>query len=126
MQIVEGKEQEYKSCFDKNADPYSRRCFTYAEEWASLLEKRIPGGASEAEITGIFVIHAKADSHTADTDGITGFMYGAAVSILAWAWEYGEILRKWHNLESQIGNEGEEANRNGGTLNPALLKIGKN
>jgi len=32
-------------------------------------------------------------------------------------------LRKWHNIKTQIGNEGEKANASGGVLNPALLNI---
>jgi len=66
---------------------------------------------------------AHSTSHKADTDGITGFMYGAAVETLANVWEHGEALRQWHNLETQIGTEGEEANKRGATLDPALLVI---
>lgn len=104
-----------------NKDPYGHRCFTYAEDWANLLEKRIPANATSAEVTRIVVDHARNDSATADTDGITGFMYGAAVSILSRVWKWGDELRRWHNLDIQIGNEGERANASGGTLNPALL-----
>ena len=63
-------------------------------------------------------------SHVADDEGITGFMYGAAVSMLAQCWIHGEQLRRWHNLKTQLGNEGERANESGGVLNPALLSIG--
>jgi len=124
MKIVAGHEEDYAKWFAKNDDRYGRRCFTYAQDWAGLLEKRIPEDATDAQITRIFVDHADEDSHTADTDGITGFMYGAAVAILAKAGVYGDLLRRWHNLKTQIGTEGEEANRKGGTLNPALLNIG--
>ena len=67
---------------------------------------------------------AKSSARETDTDGITGFMYGAAVSILAKAWVYGEELRRWHNLDTQIQHEGEKANESGGVLNPALLSSG--
>ena len=67
---------------------------------------------------------AEETSHSADTDGITGFMYGAAVSTLASSWKHGERLRCWHNLDTQLGNEGKRANESGGTLNPAILNIG--
>jgi len=50
-------------------------------------------------------------------------MYGASVSVLAKCWEHGEQLRRWHNLKTQLGNEGEKANEKGGVLNPALLNI---
>ena len=59
----------------------------------------------------------------ADIDGITGFMYGCAVSTLSKVWEHGEQLRRWHNLKTQIKDEGERANESGGVLNPALLNI---
>jgi len=53
-------------------------------------------------------------------------MYGWAVSFLASFWKYGEELRRWHNLDTQLGDEGEQANKEkGATLNPALLSIGK-
>jgi hypothetical protein len=60
-----------------------------------------------------------------DNDGITGFMYGCAVSILSKVWIHGEQLRRWHNLKTQLRDEGEKANQTGGVLNPALLCIGK-
>lgn len=59
-----------------------------------------------------------------DDDGITGFMYGCAVQMLAKSWKHGEALRRWHNKETQIGMEGDKANETGGVLNPALLSLG--
>lgn len=100
-----------------NTDPYGRRCYTYAADWAHLMEIEIAKG---------FTIEQCAEecSRKADTDGITGFMYGVAVSLLSQAWKHGDELRRWHNLKIQIGNEGEKANESGGVLNPALLSIG--
>jgi hypothetical protein len=51
-------------------------------------------------------------------------MYGCAVQGLAYFWEHGEELRQWHNLDTQIKDEGEQANKSGGVLNPAILTIG--
>jgi hypothetical protein len=99
-----------------NTDPYGNAVFQYAEQWADLMEKRIASGESVGDV-------AKQTSHDADTEGITGFMYGCAVSILAEAWEHGEALRRWHNLDTQVGQEGEAANERGTTLNPALLGV---
>ena len=81
----------------------------YLERWANLMEKRIADGD---EICGI----AEQTSYEADTEGITGFMYGCAVNILSQLWEYGEDLRKWHNKE--YGYKGE------GVVNPAVLTVG--
>ena len=61
--------------------------------------------------------NAESLSHEADTEGITGFMYGCAVSILSSSWEYGEELRKWHNKEYDY--EGD------GVVNPAIITLQK-
>jgi hypothetical protein len=100
-----------------NKDPYGKACVDYAERWADAMEKLIDKGHKLEDI-------AETTSHTADTEGITGFMYGAAVHMLAGCWEHGEALRRWHNLKTQIGAEGEKANEEGGVLNPAILNIG--
>ena len=96
-------------------EPYGKAVTDYAESWADLMEAQINAGAALADI-------AKKASHDADNEyGITGFQYGCVVSLLAQCWEHGEDLRRWHNLDTQIANEGEKANEEGGTLNPALL-----
>lgn len=59
---------------------------------------------------------ADSTSREADTEGITGFMYGCAVNALSQLWEYGEELRKWHNKEYNYDGEG--------VVNPAILTIG--
>ena len=99
-------------------DPYGARIYSYAKDWAELMEKAMAEGKTLEEC-------AESTSHTADYDGITGYMYGAAVGILSQAWKHGEELRRWHNLKTQIGTEGEKANESGGVLNPAILSIGK-
>jgi len=101
-----------------NTDAYGGRVISYAEDWANFMEREMAAGQTLEAC-------AKATSREADTDGITGFMYGAAVSILAAVWQHGEALRRWHNLKTQLGTEGERANASGGVLNPALLNIGE-
>lgn len=100
----------------KNTDPYGRGVIVFAERWADLMEQKMAAGAALGDI-------AEQTSHEADTEGITGFMYGCAVQALAESWEHGEQLRRWHNRGTQIGTEGEQANAEGGVLNPALLNI---
>jgi hypothetical protein len=100
----------------KNTDPYGAGVIKYAERWAKLMQVRMGAGAKLEDI-------AKQASHDTDNDGITGFMYGCAVATLAKTWEHGDELRRWHNLDSQYGNEGEKANETGGVLNPALLSV---
>jgi len=99
-----------------NPEPYGLECFNYAERWADAMEKAMMNGDKLENV-------AKKLSHEVDTSGITGFMYGVAVSILSKCWAYGEELRQWSNLDLQIGNEGEEANKKGSVLNPALLSV---
>ena len=108
----------WQSWVAANTDSYGKGVMDYAERWARLMQRRIERGENLDHC-------AEQTSHDADTEGITGFMYGCAVGMLAQAWEYGEQLRRWHNLKTQIGTEGEEANRSGGTLNPALLNVGR-
>lgn len=105
-----------------NSDhPYSKACVDFAKEWAEEMEKKIAAGATVADC-------AKACCTEVDGRpdfGITAFMYGAAVSMLSKTWKHGEELRRWHNLDTQIGTEGVKANESGGVLNPALLTVGK-
>lgn len=112
-----GNEKEWKDYVEKNKDPYGACCVQYAENWAKLMQIEISKGATVAQC-------AKNTSHKLGFMGITGFMYGCAVAMLSACWKYGEDLRRWHNLDTQIGNEGEKANESGGVLNPALLNIG--
>lgn len=117
---MEMKDAEAQALWDKglanNTDPYGARIYSYAQDWADLMEARMAKGENMGRI-------AKETSDQADTDGITGFMYGAAVTILAASWVHGDQLRRWHNLDTQLGDEGERANAEGGTLNPAVLNI---
>jgi hypothetical protein len=55
--------------------------------------------------------------------GITGFMYGCVIAGLSKFWIHGEELRKWHNLDVQIHDEGEKANKEGCILNPTLMTV---
>ena len=108
--------EAWAKCKANNEDPYGGRCVRYAEEWARLMQVRTANGETVAEC-------ADELSHLADDDGITGFMYGAAVSMLAKCWKHGEELRRWNNRETQIGTEGDEMNESGGVLNPAVLNV---
>lgn len=108
----------WQTCVRNNSeDAYSFAVVQYAATWANLMEQRMAEGATLSDI-------AKRTSHEADTDGITGFMYGAAVSILANCWRHGEQLRRWHNIDTQVRDEGVRANETGGVLNPAVMVLG--
>lgn len=115
MQIIETMEQDYAAWREKNADPYSRRCFTFAEEWAALMEAQLAQGKSIESC-------AKECAQIADTDGITGFMYGMAVSILSKCWVHGEVLRRWHNGDMGQAKANETPSA---VANPAITVIGE-
>lgn len=114
MKILKGKEQEYKDWYNKNLDFYGHGIFTFAERWAELMEEAIDN--SEDSPMEVIIKRADGLSRTADTKGITGNMYGCAVYILSQCWEYGELLRKWHNKEYDYDGDG--------VVNPAILTIG--
>lgn len=117
MRIKKGYEQEYEEYVEKNSDPYGSGVVRYSKRWAELMEAELDEGKALEDI-------AEEASNQADTEGITGFMYGCAVSALAYYWIAGEELRKWHNLKTQIGTEGEKANEVKGTvLNPAVVQF---
>ncbi len=100
----------WATAVEKNADPYGAACVRYAENWARLMQAAMARGEKLADV-------AKPLSHDADSEGITGFMYGAAVSMLSHCWVHGEELRKWHN--------GEYDHDGDGVVNPAVLTISK-
>lgn len=110
-------EKGWQEAVNANTDGYGAAVIHYAARWAHLMEKAIAEGYQLKDV-------ARQLSHEADVEGITGFQYGCAVSILSQVWLHGEELRRWHNIDTQIRDEGERANESGGVLNPAILSIG--
>ena len=89
-------------------DAYGTTVISYIKRWALLMQNEINSGKKIADI-------AKDTSRRADIEGITGYMYGCAVAVLAQYWKYGEELRNWHNQE--YGYEGD------GVANPIKLEF---
>jgi hypothetical protein len=102
-------QQKWDECVRVNKDPYGEAIVKYAAKWGDLMEIEISNGKVLEEI-------AKDTSHTADEEGITGFMYGCAVQILAECWSHGDDLRRWHNASYGVSNTS-------GTVNPAIMTI---
>lgn len=113
MKVKAGKEADWEKCQEMNSDSYGKAVVDFARRWAESMEKVIE--ESDKHSPSALVEHAERLSREADTEGITGFMYGCAVNVLSQLWEYGEELRKWHN--AQYEHEGE------GVVNPALLTM---
>ncbi len=128
MTFAPGVEEKWNQGLENNKDPYGRACYRYASEWATRMEKGMAEAgvdtANPVLVTKWLVDNANRAASEADDEGITGYMYGCAVSILAGAWVHGEQLRRWHNKETQIGTEGDRANETDGVLNPAMLSLG--
>lgn len=103
--------ENWNKFVENNKDPYGSATIEFAQRWAQLMEKRIDGGAKLEDI-------AKECSDIADTDGITGYMYGRAVGALYHAWIHGQTLGKWHNRQYGV----DESKK--GVVNPAILTIG--
>lgn len=100
---------------NNSSDEYSRDVVEFSERWANLMELRMDAGEG---------LEMRETCREADAAiGITGFQYGFAVAVLAEVWEHGEALRRQHNLDTQIGDEGVRANEVGTVLNPALISF---
>ena len=102
----------WEKSVEANQDPYGKGTMDYAEGWAKLMQIEIAKGKTVREC-------ADETQKGLGFFGITGFMYGCAVSILSQTWKYGEELRKWHNKQY-----GVDENKKG-VVNPAILTIGK-
>ncbi len=73
-----------------NPEPYGRAVINYAERWARLMQIEISNGRSIEEV-------AEATSQEADLEGITGFQFACAASILTKVWTHGQQLNSWRH-----------------------------
>lgn len=104
------KQEEWENCKAINfKDGYSNCVIDYTILWAQYMEYLM--AKHDKKLSDVWDM----SSHLADIYGITGFMYGCAVSILSSVWKYGEELRVQHN--SKYNHEGD------GVVNPAILTI---
>lgn len=116
MKTKEGKQPEFERWWAINSDPYSRAAAQFAVTWAELMEKGMTVQLGDKEFSSL----AAESSIAADTEGVTGAMYGAAVGALAHLWEHGDRLRRWHN--ARYGVLEEQAK--GGVVDPCMVTIG--
>ena len=111
--LKEGMVEEWNKGVAKNQDSYGFCVYEYSNEWATLMEKAINEGAV---LKDVFMDL----SHKTDEKyGITGYMFGASVGMLANWWIHGDELRIFHN--NRYGVKADEQ----GTVNPAILTIHK-
>ena len=112
MEFKDGGQAIWDQGLTNNQDSYGFAIYRYASTWATLMEQALRDNP-DAKLTDV----AEECSRVADTEGITGFMYGAAVATLAYTWKHGEGLRQWHN--AQYGAPSEAT----GVVNPAVIYI---
>lgn len=85
----------------QNGEGYGLAVYDYAEAWARLMQKGMVEGRALADI-------ADETSHLADKGiGITGFMFGAAVSVLKATWAHGDELHRWRSSACPLPLIGE-------------------
>ena len=101
---------DWETCKRVNSeDDYSKAIIRYAILWVQYMEYLTKKyGMKMSEIWDRC-------SDLADVEGVTGFMYGAAASIISQVWQYGEEFRKCYNSKWNYSGAG--------TVNPAMLTI---
>ena len=109
----------------QNEDAYGKCCVDVARRVMEILDEElgnpIVGGYDNPMSTHKLICRADCDI---EAGGITGFMAGCVAQMVSQCHSRGEEFRKAWNLHTQIGKEGEEANKTGGVLNPAVMNIG--
>lgn len=92
-----------------SGESYGRGIIRYATIWVQYMEYLTKKyGMKMSEIWDRC-------SNLANVDGVTGFMYGAAASIISRVWQFGEEFRKCYNSKWNYSGAG--------TVNPAVLTI---
>lgn len=116
IQILRGKSSAFKIAVHENSvDIHGPAAVNFAIAWAVAMQQAFSKGQKIADV-------AKQLADEVDYEKILGFQYNLAVSLLVRFWKHGEELRRWRNLNTQLGNKGEEANKTkGAVLNPALM-----
>lgn len=94
-----------------NTGGYGSAALDYAEGWAKLMQIEIAKGKT---ISDCYDYTQKGLGFL----GITGFMFGCAVSVLSQTWKHGAELRRVHNLKYGIKDKKVK-----GTVNPAIITL---
>lgn len=101
------------------------------KEWADFVKKNSKSAyeafiVESTKIVGHYLDQGKTPEQSLDKIndlGLTSFQIGCVAATIAKFHQQGEEFRRWWNIKYQLKNEGEEANKKGGILNPAILKI---
>jgi len=101
-------EKVWANYVGKNQDSISKGVINYADRWMKCMQYYIFQGASVAE-------SAQMSECDADFEGMSGFSFGWALSVIAEVWKYGDELAEWHN--AKFNYKGKDV------VNPAILTI---
>ena len=88
MKLKTGTEEAYTEMVNLNQDSYGKGTVDFSKRWAELMEEHL----EEAKEIDKPTVDALCT--TADTEGITGFMYDCARNILYKYWQYGNELKE--------------------------------
>ena len=107
----------WEDCVKINDDPYGKAAVDVARRVMEAIDDCLP-------IKNCNALISEADNDPVN-GGITGFQAGCVAQMVYLYHERGEEFRRAWNIETQIRDEGEMANKkDGATLNPALMIIG--
>lgn len=96
-----------------NKDSYGKCCIDVARRAMEILD-------ANEKIPDDVVLQASKELEA----GITGFMAGCVAAMISKCHVRGDEFRKIWNIDQQINDEGEKANKKkDGILNPALITI---
>ena len=109
-------EAAWNAKVEENRDPFREGVIAFCEKWAALMEERISAGVSLEDC-------ADETSDEADTFGLSGAAYDAAVALLAANWIHGDALRRWHNQQTGSEDEAEAADAEGAVLSGSSFTI---
>lgn len=88
MIVKDELKNDWEKVKEINDDPYGKGIVDYMIKWADLMEEEIKNNGKLSKTK------AEKLSHTADTVGITGFMYDLSRKYLGHFWYYGDTLEK--------------------------------
>lgn len=136
MRIAFGREEDFEKQVN-TGDDYSNAVVEYGTRWAEMLEKAIldkwPDFNWEDDwriknyisnpVRFAELFQPNSLGHEADTEGVTGFMYGAAAWAIGEYWIFGKHFRLWFNIYEGGIEQGIKVTEKNDSINPAVLVI---
>jgi hypothetical protein len=117
IQVLRHKRRAFNKAVRINSTEDSAALVNYAMAWAVAMQQAMRGGNKIADV-------AEKLSQEVDYQGMSGGSSVWVVSFLVNFWRYGEALRRWHNLNTLPGIQGEQANKiKGAVINLTIISI---